>query len=110
MIEFLSSSHNVINRVRNLLAKFLEFFVYKVIASHPCKPKMRNMSPKFSKIAKGGPELSHQISGLPLNSLDQSPFHPQYLDTLIFPGSSLATLTFTFPGTPKEALQGELDG
>ena len=44
-------------RVRNLLAKFCEFSVYKVIASHPHKPKIRNISPKFSKLAKGGAEL-----------------------------------------------------
>ena len=48
-------------RVRNLLAKFCEFCVYQVIASHPRKPKIRNISPKFSKLAKGGPELSHAI-------------------------------------------------
>ena len=46
-------------RVRNLLAKFCEFSVYKVIASHPHKPKIRNISPKFSKLAKGGAELTH---------------------------------------------------
>ena len=48
-----SGTHQLTNiRVHNLLAKFREFCVYKVIASHPCKPKMRNMSPKFSKLAK----------------------------------------------------------
>ena len=46
-----------ISRVRNLLAKFCEFCVYKVIVSHPSKPKIRNMSPKFSKLVKGGAEL-----------------------------------------------------
>ena len=39
---------------------FCEYCVYKLIASHPCKPKIRNKSPKFSKLAKGGPELSNQ--------------------------------------------------
>ena len=45
-------------RVRNLLAKFCEILVYKVIAPHSRKPKIRNMNPKFSKLAKGGPELN----------------------------------------------------
>ena len=47
-------------RVRNLLAKFCEILVYKVIASHSRKPKIRNMNPKFSKLAKSGPELSQK--------------------------------------------------
>ena len=42
-----------ISRVRNLLAKFREFCVYEVIKSHSRKPKIGNMSPKFSKLAKG---------------------------------------------------------
>ena len=46
-------------RVRNFFAKFLEFCVYKVIASHPSKPKIRNMSPKFSELMKGGADLNH---------------------------------------------------
>ena len=46
------------SRVRNLLAKFREFYVYKVIVSHLSKPKIHNMSPKFSKLAKGGQEFT----------------------------------------------------
>ena len=49
------------SRVRNLLAKFCEILVYKVIASHSRKPKIRNMNQKFSKLAKGGPELSKKL-------------------------------------------------
>ena len=30
-----------------------------MIASHSREPKNRNMSPKFSKLAKGDPELSY---------------------------------------------------
>ena len=48
-------------RVRNLLAKFCEFCVYKVIASHPSKPKIRNMSPNFPKLAKAGAELINYV-------------------------------------------------
>ena len=46
-----------ISRARNLLAKFREFCVHKVIASHSRKPKIRDMSPKFSKLDEGGAEL-----------------------------------------------------
>ena len=51
-------------RVRNLLAKLWEFCVYKVISSHSRNPKNRNISPKFSKLAKGGPDLSHDKAGV----------------------------------------------
>ena len=51
-------SRRIPTRVRNLLAKFCEILVYKVIASHSRKPKIRNMNQKFSKLAKGGPELN----------------------------------------------------
>ena len=49
-------------RFRNHLAKFWEFCVFKVIATHSRKQQIRNFSPKFSKLAKGGPELKHSTS------------------------------------------------
>ena len=47
----------ITTRVCNLHVKFWEFCVYKVVATHSRKPKDCSMSPKFSKLAKGGREL-----------------------------------------------------
>ena len=49
---------NLIIRLRNFLAKS-QFLFYIVIVSHPCKPKIHNMSSKFTKLAKGILKLIH---------------------------------------------------
>ena len=50
------------NRPRNLCYKFGEFYVYKLIASHLRRQKLRNYHTKFTQLITGGPELIHQPS------------------------------------------------
>ena len=48
-------------RVRKLHGKCREFCVYKLILSHLCEPKTRNMNPKFTQHVTDGLELRRCI-------------------------------------------------